>query len=219
MTETPAQSETDHARLMDGIYRRQRLIYDITRKYYLLGRDTLIAELDPPEGGTVLEIACGTGRNLHRIGQRWPGRQLYGLDISEEMLTSARAKLGPGAHLAQADACDFDPGTLFGTQNFDRIVLSYSLSMIPDWQGAVREAARHLSPGGSVHIVDFGTQARLPGWFRRVLRAWLAKFHVSPRDDLETVLQSVLVDHPQLSFDASSLYRDYARLAVLRRSP
>lgn len=217
MTETTDESR-DHARLMDGIYRRQRLIYDITRKYYLLGRDTLIAELDPPEAGTVLEVACGTGRNLYRIGQRWPGRRLYGLDISEEMLTSARAKLGPGARLAQADACNFNPETLFGTAKLDRIVLSYSLSMIPDWQGAVREAVRHLAPGGSVHIVDFGTQERLPGWFRRALRAWLAKFHVAPRDELTAMLHEVVSEDAELSCEVRPLYRAYAHSAVVQRA-
>ncbi len=49
----------DATRLMDGIYRYQRHIYDITRKYYLLGRDALIKELEAPNGGTVLEIGCG----------------------------------------------------------------------------------------------------------------------------------------------------------------
>ncbi|MFK7943598.1 MAG: class I SAM-dependent methyltransferase [Paracoccaceae bacterium] len=217
-TARPDQSETDHAGLMDAIYRRQRLIYDVTRKYYLLGRDQLISDLTPPEGGTVLEIACGTGRNLSRISARWPERRLCGLDISDEMLTSARSKLGNKADLAQADACDFNPEALFGVAQFDRIVLSYSLSMIPDWQGAVREAVRHLAPGGSLHIVDFGTQAKLPTWFRRALRAWLAKFHVSPRDDLSVALQSITAGRPDLTYEAQSLYREYARLEVLRRT-
>ena len=41
-----------------------------------------------------------------------------------------------------------------------------------------------LAPGGSLHIVDFGQQERLPRWFRALLRGWLAKFHVAPRVDL-----------------------------------
>ena len=44
--------------------RRQRHIYDGTRRYYLLGRDRLIADLAPAPGASVLEIGCGTGRNL-----------------------------------------------------------------------------------------------------------------------------------------------------------
>ena len=50
--------------LMDRIYRRQRHVYDVTRKYYLLGRDALIDRLEPPVDGRVLEIGCGTARNL-----------------------------------------------------------------------------------------------------------------------------------------------------------
>jgi len=57
---------------MDAIYRYQRYIYDASRKYYLLGRDRLIGELAPPPGGSVLEIACGTGRNLVKAARRYP---------------------------------------------------------------------------------------------------------------------------------------------------
>ncbi|RUV53463.1 SAM-dependent methyltransferase, partial [Mesorhizobium sp. M5C.F.Ca.IN.020.14.1.1] len=44
-TELPArhaEPPARHAELMDGVYRWQRHIYDLTRKYYLLGRDRLI---------------------------------------------------------------------------------------------------------------------------------------------------------------------------------
>ena len=49
---------------MDAIYRGQRHIYDLTRKYYLLGGDGLIHDLAPPAGGSILEVGCGTARNL-----------------------------------------------------------------------------------------------------------------------------------------------------------
>ncbi len=205
-----------HAQLMDGIYRRQRLIYDVTRKYYLFGRDHLIDTLDPPPGAKILEVACGTGRNLYRIGQRYPGRSLYGLDISNEMLVSARSKLGADAQLMQADACGFDAQTLFNTPHFDRIVLSYAISMIPDWTGAIRQAASQLAPGGSLHIVDFGDQQALPKTFRRGLRAWLAKFHVTPRDDLSAQLDRI-ADDTGATATTRPLYRRYAVHAVLTK--
>jgi S-adenosylmethionine-diacylgycerolhomoserine-N-methlytransferase len=83
----------------------------------------------------VLEIACGTGRNLAKIGQRWRENRLCGLDISSEMLKSARANLGPSAVLGLGDACSFDAKQILGEAQFNRIVLSYSFSMIPDWEG------------------------------------------------------------------------------------
>ena len=78
-------SASDHAVHMDGIYRYQRYIYDATRKYFLLGRDRLIEELAVPAGGTVLEIGCGTGRNLILVARRYPDARLYGFDISREI--------------------------------------------------------------------------------------------------------------------------------------
>jgi S-adenosylmethionine-diacylgycerolhomoserine-N-methlytransferase len=175
-----------HAERMDGVYRGQRHIYDLTRKYYLLGRDRLIDELAPPVGGHVLEIGCGTGRNLIAAARCWPGAHFHGIDISEEMLKTARgaidrAGLARRVTVAQGDATSFDPQTLFRLRSFDRIFQSYTLSMIPDWQGAIREAMRHLSAYGSLHIVDFGQQEEMPGWFRAALFGWLARFHVAPR--------------------------------------
>jgi S-adenosylmethionine-diacylgycerolhomoserine-N-methlytransferase len=176
-----APGRTGHAALMDEVYRGQRHIYDLTRKYYLFGRDTLIEGLNATPGMRVLEVACGTGRNLARIGKAWPGVRLFGLDISAEMLKSARAALGAEARLGEGDACAFDPQDLLGEPAFERIVLSYSLSMIPDWQGALDHAASLLAEGGELHVVDFGDLAGMPRPFARVLRAWLAKFHVTPR--------------------------------------
>ena len=81
---------TDAAALMDRMYRRQRHIYDLSRKFYLLGRNEAIARLRPAPGDKVLEIACGTGRNLVILAQAYPGARLFGLDVSREMLATRR---------------------------------------------------------------------------------------------------------------------------------
>lgn len=206
MTET-------HGALMDQVYRRQRIIYDATRKYYLLGRDYTLRRLQPGPDAHILEIACGTGRNLDQIDMRYPGRVLYGLDISSEMLISARAKLGKRALLAQGDACCFDPVDLFGRATFDRIVMSYCLSMIPGWSEAIVKAVSHLAPGGELHIVDFGDQSKLPRWFQERLRDWLNRFHVTPRDELARMLNEV----PGVQADHHPLFNTYAQYARLRK--
>jgi len=204
-------SET-HGALMDQVYRRQRYFYDATRAYYLLGRDHLVSELKPADHAHILEIACGTGRNLSIIDRHYPNRHLYGLDISKEMLRSAAAKLGDKAALALGDACDFDPQAMFGHSKFDHIVMSYSLSMIPNWRSAITMALSHLGPGGVMHIVDFGDQSRLPRWFDRGLRSWLGRFHVAPRDSLKVVLTQIDGTHVEFT----SLYRTYAQYAKIR---
>jgi len=215
---TDAESAAGH---MDGIYRAQRHIYVLTRKYYLLGRDRLIAELAPPAGGTVLELGCGTGRNMIVAARKHPATRFYGIDISEEMLTTARANVAKAGlldriRLAQGDASTVDTAAAFGVPAFDRVFISYALSMIPPWRETAAHAMALVKPGGSLHVVDFGGQDGLPGWFRSGLRAWLAKFSVSPREDLEAVLGDVAKGAGAL-LEFARLYRDYARYAVVRR--
>jgi len=184
-------AQVEHGALMDSVYKGQRHIYDLTRKYYLFGRDTLIEGLDARPGMRVLEIACGTGRNMVKVRESWPGVRLFGLDISKEMLKNARKALGDDAVLGAGDACAFDPQELLGEEGFERIILSYSLSMIPDWEGALSHAASQLAPGGELHVVDFGDLSGLPGPVERGLHAWLAKFHVQTRSALSETCERI----------------------------
>ena len=206
-----------HAVKMDRMYRTQRHIYDFTRKYYLLGRDQAIAGLRPNPGQTVLELGCGTGRNLALVAKRFPEARLYGLDISQEMLTQTRKTFANKGFtlptLVAGDATSFTPEQ-FKLSGFDRILISYSLSMIPDWRQAIEAAISALSPNGSLHIVDFGQQEGLPKWFGSMLKAWLARFHVIPRGDLKPVLETIAARHGlPLQFD--TIRGGYAYLAVI----
>jgi S-adenosylmethionine-diacylgycerolhomoserine-N-methlytransferase len=206
---------------MDRIYRRQRHVYDLTRKYYLLGRDRMIDRLGPPAGSRVLEIGCGTARNLIVAARRYPDVRFFGIDVSAEMLVTARRivereELAHDIRLARADAATFDPAILFGVPGFSRIFVSYSLSMIPGWQAVLARALTWLAPGGELHIVDFGGQERLPGWFRAGLRRWLRLFHVTPRDELESALTLLGLKSGALTA-IERPFRGYAQYAICRR--
>jgi S-adenosylmethionine-diacylgycerolhomoserine-N-methlytransferase len=212
---------SDAAALMDRMYRRQRHIYDLSRKFYLLGRDEAIARLRPAASDKVLEIACGTGRNLIKLARTYPEARLFGLDVSREMLmtaaaSSARARLDRRIALAQGDATAFDPQALFGCASFERVVISYALSMIPPWREALAHALDLLAPGGSLVIVDFGDCAGLPGPFKAALRAWLAMFEVTPRSDLGPALAGLAAER-DLTCETETRFRGYAVLAVARR--
>jgi S-adenosylmethionine-diacylgycerolhomoserine-N-methlytransferase len=205
--------------LMNQIYRRQRHIYDLTRKWFLLGRTRLIADLRPGPAQSVLEIGCGTGRNLILAARRYPHAQFYGIDVSTNMLTSAiesigRAGLSPRVRVAHGDATAFHPNMLFGKHRFERIVFSYSLSMIPGWHTALDVTLSLLAKGGKLYVVDFGRQERLPAVIRALLRAWLALFHVKPTDVLEAEL-SARASRAGMTCTVERPYRGYAVYAVV----
>src|SRR5262249_11495831 len=193
-SEKNAGSAAGHAVLMDRVYRHQRYFYDLTRKYYLLGRDRLVRDLDARPGESVVEIGCGTARNLIRIAGAYPNVRLYGLDASMEMLRTASdsvrsANLSGRISLQHGLAEHLTPGFFGSTRIFDHAVFSYSLSMIPDWRAALLAAADCVRQDGFIHVVDFGDLKSLWAPASRGLRAWLRLFHVAPRDELLKALE------------------------------
>ena len=182
-----------HAGLMDRVYRHQRYIYDFTRKYYLFGRDRLIADLALEPHANLVEIGCGTARNLIAIARAYPQTQLYGLDASAEMLETARmsvrrAGLEHRITLAQGLAEQLSPAQ-FGAAHFENVLFSYSLSMIPDWRAALAAGYAALSPEGRMHVVDFGDLTGLGRLPRHIMRVWLNLFHVTPRVEFLAALE------------------------------
>lgn len=208
------------AHSMDRMYRHQRRIYDLTRKFYLLGRDGMIRGLNPAPEANVLEIGCGTARNLVVAAKRFPDANFFGIDISREMLATAKVNiardmLDDAIEVARADATNFDPKALFAVERFERVFISYSLSMIPVWRLVLQRAMLMLASHGELHIVDFGDQRGLPSWFGRLLRSWLNAFQVTPCDDLEIQLRT-LADYHHAELHFTRPIRGYAQYAVLR---
>ena len=221
-TEYAADASEENRNSMDRMYRLQRHIYDATRKYYLLGRDQMLGELNCPPGGSILEIGCGTARNLAIAGKLYPNARLFGCDISDEMLKSAgKTILASGlerrTHLAQADAVTFNPLSSFGEDSFDRIYFSYTLSMIPSWEKALAHAASLLRPGGELHVVDFGSCDGLPPWIKTGLDHWLTRFGVTRRENLASLGRNIAAEEGLLlSFWHS--HRGYAAHLTLSNS-
>jgi S-adenosylmethionine-diacylgycerolhomoserine-N-methlytransferase len=184
----PPESPT-HGALMDHVYRHQRHIYDLTRRYYLFGRDRLIKGLELSSGNSAVEIGCGTARNLVAIARRYPGVRLFGLDASQAMLETAaqniaKAGLSRRITLVHGYAEDLAPTRFGEPEPFDCAIFSYSLSMIPDWRRALAAANASLAPDGRMHIVDFGDLGGLGRIGSAALRLWLRQFHVEPRVEI-----------------------------------
>lgn len=214
--------DSDAKTAMNQMYRWTRHVYDASRKYYLLGRDYLIDRLSPKDAQHVCEVGCGTARNLIKMARRYKGVNFYGLDVSDEMLKTAGASvkhagLKERVRLAQGYAEHFTPKDTFGLEApFDKIVFSYSLSIIPPWKESIDHALTLLPTGGELHIVDFGDMKGLPGWFKRFIYWWLDLFHVYHKPEILNHLQS-LVSEGKGTLNVTRLYNGYSYLAVFKK--
>jgi S-adenosylmethionine-diacylgycerolhomoserine-N-methlytransferase len=169
---------TEHGRTMDRLYRFQRHFYDATRPFFLLGRDALLDRLEVAPGHRVLEMGCGTARNLIALAKRRHDIELFGVDASNEMLRSAQKSIRRSGHgsritVARCFAEEVDYKATFGLDDkLDRVFYSYSLSMIPEWKAALDAGFRNLKPGGTLHVVDFWDQAKWPRPLRAAMIKW-----------------------------------------------
>jgi S-adenosylmethionine-diacylgycerolhomoserine-N-methlytransferase len=169
-----------HVEFLEAYYGVSRHFYDLTRKYYLFGRDSLLEQLYPEPWSRLVEVGVGTGRNLRKLHRRRPEASLGGVDASEAMLTTARRRC-PFATLSYGFAEDAPLAAVLGRAP-DRILLSYCLSMVRDPRAAIENARRSLAPGGEVVVVDFADLGGLVRPLRDGLGAWLRAFHVAPVD-------------------------------------
>lgn len=164
-------------------YRWQSKMYDATRWAFLFGREELInrvPELRPEP--RILEIGCGTGKNLQLLQFLYPDAQIFGIDLSPAMLKKAEQNLGADHNITLINqAYGVEP---FKHSNFDLILCSYSLTMMGQ---AIHTIFDHihkdLSPKGFVAVVDF--EQSPSALFRR----WMLRNHVTLNGELFQYLQ------------------------------
>lgn len=213
-------ADVDPVQKMNRMYRWTRHVYDASRRYYLLGRNEMLEQISDLPPSAVLEVGCGTARNLRMLDDTAPQHTLYGIDASPSMLATARTKLERAGcanriTLGHGLAQELAPRDQLGVdRTFDVLLFSYVLSMIPSWPSALRSALCHLSPGGRLHIVDFWDQVNLPSWLATLLQRWLAFFDVYPRPDLiRTLYKLDCIDG--LSCTIEPVARRYAYRATI----
>lgn len=167
------RSTASHGAAVANYYRWQAPIYDLTRWSFLFGRQRMLREAAQrqPQAQRVLEIGCGTGRNLDWLHRRFPQALCTGVDLSPGMLVQARRRLAPAGARVQLVEGAFSRELVGQPQ--DLIVLSYVLTMAgPARQALLAEAVTALAPGGVLAVVDFD-RTSLPA-FRR----WMQLNHV-----------------------------------------
>lgn len=108
--------------------------------------------------GRLVDIGTGTGRMIELFAHR--SDQALGIDRSPEMLRLARAKLAE----AGLDTVELRQGDMYSlplkAESADTVIIHQVLHYAQNPAAAVAEAARLLSPGGRLLIVDFAPHER-----------------------------------------------------------
>jgi SAM-dependent methyltransferase len=148
---------------------RTHFIDQWTRGAIIAGLGTLPAE------PVIADIGCSTGHLLEDLSRLLPAATLVGVDLVASGLVKAH-RAAPAARLLRADACALP----LADAGLDAIVSANLLEHVPDDDGALREMARVLRPGGRAAIVvpagprTYDYYDRFLGHERRYARGELA---------------------------------------------
>jgi SAM-dependent methyltransferase len=135
----------ESADLYDLVYSRKDYAAEAERLRALVGR----------EGGTLLDVACGTGRHMALLA---PHYRVEGVDLDPSMVELARAR---GLPASQGDLLTLDLG-----RRFDVVTCLFSsIGYARDLRQAVARLAAHVAPGGVLAIEPWlGPQDILRGF-------------------------------------------------------
>ena len=128
----------------------------------------------------VLDISCGTGELLKKLEGK---AELHGIDLSQEMLSKARAKLSQNVKLRKADVHDLPFKDIF----FDYVISTEAFHHYYDQQKAVREMARIIKSGGKVIVVDINFFLKPIHWLFKKLEPGHVK--INSRKEMKQLFQ------------------------------
>ncbi len=136
------------------------------------GNPTALAELN--EGEVVLDLGSGGGIDVllsaRRVG---PTGKAYGLDMTDEMLSLARAN----AAKAGAQNVEFLKGQIeaipLPDASVDVIISNCVINLSGDKRRVLQEAFRVLKPGGRFAVSDVVVRGAIPVAVRKNMELWV----------------------------------------------
>lgn len=121
-------------------------------KWFRFRQQLVVDQMDLNDGGSVLDIGCGTGWCVLNLMEKFPRSKAFGLDLSYGMLAKASAELTSlnGNRFVLGDAENLP----FSSQAFDYVVCTSSFHHYTSPQTALLDFKRILKPGGKLIIIE-----------------------------------------------------------------
>ncbi|HEU0295537.1 MAG TPA: methyltransferase domain-containing protein [Anaerolineales bacterium] len=142
--------------------------YDPTHGWTLPKRRAARLALDLQPGDRVLDLGCGTGLNFPHLRELVGAHgQVVGVDLTPAMLDIARkmikTKGWKNVEVHEADAAHLP----FPDASFDKVIITFALTIIPEYISAIEEVRRILIPGGQFVALEMRAGIHsLPAWLQ-----------------------------------------------------
>ena len=230
---TGRKFDTRHGEKMSSFYSSQAKGYDAVREKMLVSRSDMMSGFGPiKRGHTWLDVGGGTGRNLHFLRAQLDSfERIVVLDICPELLAigeeNARLSFTPAQcdkiHWVCLDINAPDVRSTLAVEHldndiqrgFDTISFSYSLSMIPEWEKALRSAKKLMSIDGRVIVSDFDTYTVDGTSFKDwMIRTWYRQDGVRIEAKSRQFIQHKIFPSDHFTVTTARFQRDLMGVAI-----
>jgi phosphatidylethanolamine/phosphatidyl-N-methylethanolamine N-methyltransferase len=138
--------------LMRKAYARWAPIYDIVYDKLTEPAARAVVAAATACGPRVLEVGVGTGLSL---GYYPAHAQVYGVDLSEDMLRRAQTKVDKhGLHHVKSLQVMDATRLGFPDGQFDAVAAQFMITLVPDPEAALTQFERVLRPGGEIILAN-----------------------------------------------------------------
>lgn len=124
-------------------------------------RSALIAQVRPRAGDVIVDVGCGTGSLLVRLGQAAPSVRLIAIDPDPAALARARKKVAvAGLSVELHIGFARQAAELLEERRPTKVLSSLVFHQVPMEEKVAALAAMYaaLGAGGEIHIADYGLQ-------------------------------------------------------------
>jgi malonyl-CoA O-methyltransferase len=186
----------DHARL-------QKIVAEI------LLEKILCVKFSPPQH--ILDVGTGSGQLIHALTQHYPNAQIYGIDISINMLRYSQQRFAK-PYFIKADAAQLP----FANDSIDLLISNLTLQWCNDIATVFSEFARVLTPNGALFFSTLG-----PDTLIELRQSWATvdnASHVNEFFDMHQLgdaLMQIGFTHPVMDIDRLQL--DYSQVYQLMK--
>ncbi|MEK6937829.1 MAG: methyltransferase domain-containing protein [Nanoarchaeota archaeon] len=158
-----------------SLYGAQDVITFLGRAKFI--RKQAVQRLGLRKGDTVLEVACGSGRNFpYLVEAVGPKGKIIGFDYSQDMLNAAKRlcqqKGWKNIKLIQGDAAKLK----ILHKNIAGVISVLGISAVPNWERALERSYALLRPGGSLVVCDARLFTRFLRFFNPLVRGIYSRF-------------------------------------------
>ncbi|MGC4940303.1 class I SAM-dependent methyltransferase [Kribbella sp. DT2] len=179
--------------------------------------ETAVAQLGDLPSGPILVPCCGTFPELDLLLERFPDREIVGIDLSAGMVRLARERAAghDQVSVVEGDAATLDPRWL---RACSAVVSVFGLQQLPAPEQAIDSWYDALLPGGRLSVVYWPSVTEADGPFS-LMRELLRPGPADPDPDLAAVLGEAVdepVAFPITYADAGSFFEAYAHSGPMR---